>query len=461
MDMRVQGRRDQATGQPAAAAAAAPARPPGPAVAAGPAATPGPATPPVLKPWLAAQAVNTARHLAALRPFATGEFGSDAAAPSQGHLEAVNGLIGSLRRDVDTLTAGVGDLAVGAAAEPSTARLGLLVTEKTRAQRVTHALERVWDFYFELFGQRQSRFGDWLLACDRIALDCYQYAFIGLPVARSIPAPAPFSYMRTGFSPATFRRRIPLRALGQQLNPFPLVQLPYHRLINPWALGAVLHEVSHNLQNDLGLAESVPRQVADRLAAAGHDARVTATWVRWNREIFADLSGLLLGGPAIVASLLDVVGQAPAATLAWRPGAVHPTPVLRPHLSIELLRRMGFPEPADRYERLWRRLYPNPGAGTVPRPFLEAFPAAVATVVDAICFQPYPSLGGRSLAQIYRFAPKDQELVEEAAGRLAAGTDPGVLPERFLIGAARSTLDRRLAEPEVLMGHFYRHLARR
>ena len=62
-----------------------------------------------------------------------------------------------------------------------------------------------------------------------------------------------YGLARTGFSPATFRRNLPLRRLGRQLNPFPLIQLPYHRLVNPWTLGAVLHEVSHNLQNDLGL----------------------------------------------------------------------------------------------------------------------------------------------------------------------------------------------------------------
>src|SRR5262245_62438931 len=75
------------------------------------------------------------------------------------------------------------------------------------------------NFYFELFGQRQSQFADWLVSCDRIALDCYQHTFLGLGIAKSIPAPPPYSYMRTGFSPATFRRGIPLRRLGKQLNP--------------------------------------------------------------------------------------------------------------------------------------------------------------------------------------------------------------------------------------------------
>jgi hypothetical protein len=52
-------------------------------------------------------------------------------------------------------------------------------------------------------------------------------------------------------------------------------------------------------------------------------------------------------------------------------------------------------------------------------------------------------------------------MIEEAARRLAQGDDPGVVPERFLIGAARFALDRRLATPEALVTNFYRELARR
>jgi hypothetical protein len=60
-----------------------------------------------------------------------------------------------------------------------------------------------------------------------------------------------------------------------------------------------------------------------------------------------------------------------------------------------------------------------------------------------------------------RFAPKEQQMVEEAATRLAAGTDPGVIPERFLIGASRVALDRKLARPGVITENFYKELARR
>jgi hypothetical protein len=421
----------------------------------------GPAPAPTLPDWLRAQSINVTRHAAALRPFRRGEFGTGGAAPTEGHLQAVNALIVQLRRELLRLAERVSTEGRAAAAQPTPARLQQVLRRKEHGHDWVRSIERVWDFYFELFGQRQSQYADWLLSCDRIALDCYAAAFRGVGIAKSIPAPPPFSYMRTGFSPATFRRGIPLQRLGRQLNPFPLIQLPYHRLVNPWTLGAVLHEVSHNLQNDLGLQRVIPETLNRELRGAGLGSFVASVWVRWHREAFADLSGLLLGGPCIVDSLMDVVGRGPRATVAYNPRGPHPTPYLRTFISTELLRRMGFPEQARAYEATWRRLYAAAGTGSIPRPILETFERARRLVVETVCFRPYATLGDRSMSQVLRFAPKDQQMIEEAAGRLAAGTDPGVVPARFLIGAARVALDRRLARPQAITDSFYRELARR
>ncbi|HUP28499.1 MAG TPA: hypothetical protein VM409_08705 [Chloroflexia bacterium] len=416
--------------------------------------------PSVLAPWLRAQSLNVKRHAAALRPFQRTEFGPGPAAPTEGHIQAVNQLLAQLRASLLSMSSRVTEQVNTAISEPTSTNLRRTVIRKEHAHSWVQTVERVWDFYFELFGQRQSRFGDWLLSCDRIALDCYQAAYMGLGVAKSIPAPPAFSYMRTGFSPATFRRGIRLRRLGQ-INPFPLIQLPYHRLVNPWTLGAVLHEVSHNLQNDLGLARSVPRNIARRLMREGHSPGVAAVWSRWNRELYADVSGLLLGGPAVVASLMDVIGRGPNMVFSYSPRAPHPTPYLRTYISIELLRRMDFPAEAEQYDRAWSRIYPDPRVGNIPAPVLRNFRDVIALVVDSVCFQPYPELGNKSLSEVIRFRPKEQHMVEEAAQRLAAGTDPGVIPARFLIGASRFALDRNFARPGAISKSFYTELVRR
>ena len=109
------------------------------------------------------------------------------------------------------------------------------------------------------------------------------------------------------------------------------------------------------------------------------------------------------------------------------------------------------------------RYVPRPGVDARRRAeaLLETFPQACALAVDAMCLQPYPSLGNRSLAQVMPFGAKEQQMIEEAARRLAAGTDPGIIPARFLIGAARVAVDTRIARPGKVAENFYKELARR
>jgi len=414
---------------------------------------------PVMLPWLRAQSINVTRHAAALRPFKADEFGTGAEAPTAGHIQAVNKLITGLRSSLLKMSGRVSKSVSVAAEEPSTSRLQDVMRKKEHAHKWVRGIEKIWDFYFELFGQRQTRYAKWLLSCDRIGLDCYRAYYLGIGVARPIPSPPPFSYMATGFAPATFRRGIPLKKLGKQLNPFPLVQLPYHRLVNPWTLGAVMHEISHNLQNDLGLNKDIPRKVGVSLLKAGASRQVARTWVRWNREMFADMSGLMLGGPGFAGSLMDILARGPETVVYYSSRGPHPTPYLRMLINTELLRRMGFESESRQYRKAWMRIYPNPSSGSIPPAVLKSFSEACPIAVDAMCYQPYRTLGNRSLAKVLNFGNKEQQMIEEASRRLAAGVDPGIIPERFLIGAVRLALDRRHARPEILTKNFYRALA--
>jgi hypothetical protein len=416
-------------------------------------------TSPIVTPWIRAQSINVTRHAAALRPFRPDEFGTGAEAPTAGHIQVVNHLIGGLRRGLLKVSSEVRVTARKAEQQPATKQLRRMMRRKARAHHWVRGIEKIWDFYFELFGQRQTKYAKWLLSCDRVALDCYRASYMGLGTAKSIPAPPPFAYMATGFAPATFRRGIPLKKLGKQINPFPLIQLPLHRLVNPWTLGAVLHEVSHNLQSDLGLSRDVPRKVGSRLLRSGASRQVARAWVRWNREMFADMSGMMLGGPCIAGSLMDILARDPETVARFNPRGPHPTPYFRMLINTELLRRMGFETEARQYRSLWLRIYPRPESGSIPAALLKSFSEACPLAVDAMCFQPYRALGNKSLAQVLNFGSKEQHMIEEASRRLAAGVDPGIIPERFLIGAVRMALDRRHARPEVLTRNFYKALA--
>ncbi len=426
------------------------APPPTPAAAKGPGAL----------PFFAYRtAVNARRYATSMLAFAEDQFGSGPNAPGPAHIRAVNALLAELAGRQERQER---RLALVARELPALGDEGLrrLLLLKERNHELAGETEKVWEFYVNLFGQRRGRMAPWLRAIDQIALDCYQAVWLGLGKARPIPSPAPFAYAETGFGPATFRRGVKLSLLGQRANPFPLVKVPRHRLINPWSLGAVPHEVAHNLQNDLGLWKVMPDRIAAAFRRAGLPDANAAVWKRWHKETYADLAGTLLIGPAYVGSLMDVVGRSRGQTAGWSDEAVHPTPVIRVPLNIRLLERIGFEEDAAAFRRAWDALYPAHVWARLPGWVRADLPRQIDAVLDAIVFEPCAEYGGRALAQVVRFEPKHSLLVREAATRLERGDSTGVLPERFLIAAARVALGRARTAPETIHRHFYAALAR-
>src|SRR5215469_788570 len=91
------------------------------------------AVPPVLPLWVTAQGLNVTRHAAALRPFRRDEFGPSPAAPSEGHLQAVNRLMESLRRGLLHMSRQVVDASRASVKEPSPALLQQMLRKKDAA----------------------------------------------------------------------------------------------------------------------------------------------------------------------------------------------------------------------------------------------------------------------------------------------------------------------------------------
>ncbi|NNF24433.1 MAG: hypothetical protein HKN63_06465 [Rhodobacteraceae bacterium] len=410
--------------------------------------------------WIRAQVVNARRHLGRLTAFKREDYGTGLARPKEANVQAANALLNRERAKQMKLVRALGAAAQRAEGRLDTPALSRFARLKDKVALGTRQTEAIWHFYDDLFGQRRGALADQLAAMDRIALDCYQTCYMGLGRARSLPTPPPFAFMEAA-SPATYRRGVVVPKLARRENPFPLVRLPFHRLMNPWSLGAVPHEIGHNLHADLKLWSVTPQLIRQRLAQAGRPAPAQATWARWHKEIYADLIGVLLIGPYYIESLLDVIAKSPARVARFRSKGVHPVSYLRPHISTELLRRIGFQRRAAAYDAGWRRIYPAGVDKALPGWLRDGFRGTAAAVVDVLCFKPMSAYGGKSLSQVVRFRPQDMTTVREAAERLASGTNPGIAPERFFICAAREALDRRLAPPEQITRNFYTALTGR
>ena len=85
--------------------------------------------------------------------------------------------------------------------------------------------------------------------------------------------------------------RHPTPAAGTTVEPVPAGAAALPPPGQPVDDGAVLHEVSHNLQNELQLERVVPLAILRRLRGGGVPDGVGRVWARWNREIFGDMLG--------------------------------------------------------------------------------------------------------------------------------------------------------------------------
>lgn len=323
--------------------------------------------------------------------------------------------------------------------------LGLILV--ALVEREVDRARRAFGMFFEIFSQRGSVFAPALAAHDVIAADCYAAIRKAAPMIFRGPLLKPLTYMEHGYSPATMRRGVALSRLLGEPNPFPVIRIPYDR-DNPWQ-AVFLHEVSHNLQADLGIWHENSQALGRRVLRAVGDPQVTSTYRRWHKEIFADVAAVLLGGPAAAWGMMDFLAHPAPRTLTYRPGGVHPTGYLRILILAELLRRMGFEADAARAAGVWRRLY-DPGQGhRIPRNILGLSSRTIPHVVDEIAYQTRRGLAQRALADVIPFSQSDERMIREAAERLAGGKTVPPIPPRFLISASHYAIRGGVSLPEL------------
>ena len=338
---------------------------------------------------------------------------------------------------------------------PATTEAGL--TQMALLDRRVDRLRRTFGMFFEMMSQRGSSFAPALAAHDAIALDCYVVVRRALSGVFAGPLLKPLTYMEHGYSPATQRRGVALSRLLGDSNPFPVIRVPWDR-DNPWQ-PVFLHEVAHNLQADMGIWQENAEAVARRLATMRFDPLVVTVFRRWHKEIFADLAALLLGGTASAWGMMEFLSHPGARAMTYRPGGAHPTGWIRTLILTAMMRRMGFPEEAERAEKVWRSLYDPRRGHRLPPVLLAAVPRVCRAVVDEIAYQPRRGLGQHALADAIPFTREDEARIRRGAISLTAGRMPD-LPPRFLVSASRYALEQGAA-PEAMSSQVIAHLARR
>lgn len=371
-------------------------------------------------------------------------------APSSAHFKAANQRLTKIDREV---VKRLSYLQKSWQSKP----LPAVLDDIALVERELDRARRAFGLFFEIFGQRGSKFAPSLDAYDAIAADCYQAIRKAAPGLFRGPLLKPVCYMEHGYSPATMRRGIVLSRLLGEANPFPIIRIPWDR-DNPWQ-AVFLHEVAHNLQADLGIWQENRQAVLKRVFQDTADGGLVRIYGRWHKEIFADLAALLLGGPAAAWGMAIFLASPATKTLTYRPGGAHPTAYLRVLILAEMLERMGFEADAERLKTAWKKLYQSASPIRFPVKLLRTANAVIPKVVDEIAFQPRRNLAQRSLVDIIPFTIQDEAQIRSGAKVLLAGKVPANLPPRYLVSASSYALETGQISPQKLSSLVTRFLS--
>jgi hypothetical protein len=366
-------------------------------------------------------------------------------------VQAVGILMGALVARQRELLKGLD--ATGPPAAFGTASLSL-VSEIIKSQKV-------WDFFRSKLDLRfVPTFQGPLWLADTVAFDCHR-PVLETAAGFDIIAPSafrepPLTYLTAEFSPATWvRGSRPSDGRNYQLGtarlPIPVIEVPWDHVENVWEFLSLHHEVGHDLEADLNLRAPLEASLIAALTAAGVPAVRVNVWQSWLGEVFPDLVGLQLGGPAFAEALMHLLLLPAADVTTYDAQDPHPTHYPRILMNTAYIRTLHPDNPAlgahaDQIEEVWTGIY-----GRQPQfdPHVGDFPHVFKALMDTA----FPILKGKTVRELMPYTKADDARIRLAAGVLAAGAgDAGKLRPRHCVSAARLAVTRVAADTATLAG---------
>jgi hypothetical protein len=329
-----------------------------------------------------------------------------------------------------------------------------LVHEVIRAQRV-------WEFFRDKLELRfLPGFKEPLWIADTVAWDCYwpvlQRATEAGILAQHERREPPLTYLTAEFSPATWVRGSRPNDgrdyfLGTASLPIPVIELPWDHIENVWEFLTIHHEVGHDLEADLQLRTALQAVLRKELRGADVPAERVEVWLAWQGEIFADLVGLRLGGPAFAEVLMNLLLLPASYVLHYDVSDPHPTHYIRILLNAAYCRTLvpgnsEIDEHAQRIEVQWRGLY---GEQPAFQDYIADFPHVFRALMDTAL----GPLQSRTVRELIPFTAYDQRRIRAAASYLLTGRDapePYSVPPRHCVSAARLAVTQAQQRPDAI-----------
>lgn len=365
-------------------------------------------------------------------------------------LQAIEVLVNAL---VDKQRTGINNLNADGTAETFNVGYFDVVKNIIRAQKT-------WDFFRDKLDLRHSpAHRDSLWVADTIAWDCHRPVMdravqFGI-IANSHLREPPLIYCTADFSPATWVRGSRPNDgreydLGDTSLPIPVIEMPWDHLGSAWEYLALHHEVGHDIEADLKLRPVLHQSIRDTLSQAGVPDNRIALWIKWEGEIFADLCGLQLAGPAFTNSLMQLIMLPAGVVKGFDEDDPHPTHYTRILMNAAYIRTLGntpaIEEHAAAIESLWKSIYGDKAGDDM----LDALPQDFPHVFKALMDTKFAVLKNRSVRELVPFTAVDDAKIRGAVKFFRTGNNrPNNLPVRHTVSAARIAIDDAAQEGTV------------
>ena len=279
---------------------------------------------------------------------------------------------------------------------------------KLRNQALERVLEE-WDTIRHALEQRENpRYQKTLVELDELTVECLSPLF----GEKSIRGKA-FAYFHKLFDIKRFA-----------FSRIPLIGAPFSALNSPEDWLAIPHEAGHYIFwngtstftsfNQFYLAlqdrfvEAISNSLQNRITGRvfHHKGEVYQVWLNWLNEIFADVFGTLVAGPAFAWSMQSNLraGLSVRDLLHYHGEPDHPDPFIRPYFHINTLREMAKEKEIDLefanqlnatanlLEKSWKDSWPGNITIKLPTPdsigsmedvLKNEVPAVVSVILDA------------------------------------------------------------------------------
>jgi hypothetical protein len=183
-----------------------------------------------------------------------------------------------------------------------------------------------------------------------------------------------------------------------------------------------------------------------RLIKAGlPDSRIDI-WSKWEKEIFADLVGLLFAGPAFAYSMINTLLLPPQSVISYNSEDSHPSHYIRIFLNSAFVRTLikgnkKIIKEADKLDNLWIKLYGN--IEKIGDHMVIDFKNDLPIIFEALIDSKFDILKGYSVRELIPYTASDDAKIKSAIIFLISGQDrPSYIRPRHIISASRLALDQ-------------------